>query len=72
MAEKLPSQAGRQVLLNLDGRRSAGYGLCYGGHSGTMASLRRNGLVDHQNQLTESGRKMVLRLTVTPEVSHVA
>ena len=75
MAEKLPTQSGRKVLLNLAKGRPADFGL-YGRSSyahlpGTIWSLRRTGLLDHQNKLTEAGQQMVNRLTVTPEVTHV-
>lgn len=66
-AAKLPSQAGRKALLNL----AAGHA-CHGVYVGTIRSLRNNGLIDHQNQLTTTGHKMIERLTVVPEVAHVA
>lgn len=75
MAEKLPSQTGRKYLLNIASGRSAAHGLygaIYGGHPGTIKSLRNRGLIDHQNQLTATGHKMIERLTVVPEVAHVA
>lgn len=70
MAEKLPTQAGRKALLNIFSGRPTGYGFCYGSNTGTIWSLRRNGLIDHESKLTEAGQKMVERLTVTPEVTN--
>lgn len=75
MAAKLPSQAGRKALLNIAAGRAAGHGLygsIWGGLNGTLQSLRNNRLIDHQDQLTETGHKMIERLTVVPEVAHVA
>lgn len=62
---KLPTQAGRKALLSIAASRP-----CRGIYQGTMQSLLFNGLIDHQNTLTESGQQMVNRLTITPEVSH--
>lgn len=75
-AEKLPSMAGRRVLLNLAAGRGSAHGLygmsAHGGHSGTMVALRRRGLIDTSDQLTGAGNDMVARLTTTPEVRHGA
>lgn len=70
--DKLPSQAGRKVLLNLHGGRNSAHGLQAGGLVATLTSLRRRGLIDHRYTLTEAGRAMVRRLTVAPEVKHAA
>lgn len=67
MAEKLPTQAGRKALLNIAAGRA-----CHGAYVGTVRSLRYNGLIDQQNQLTTTGQKMIERLTIVPEVAHVA
>lgn len=66
MKPKLPTLAGQRVLLNMATGRSSDYGIsgrsAYGGHSGTMVSLRRAGLVALDGQLTEDGRAMAVLL----------
>lgn len=71
----LPSQAGRRALLNLHRGRPAGHGLygtAAGGLQGTLTALRKRGLIDHTEQLTDAGRAMLNRLTVAREVTHGA
>lgn len=73
---KLPSMAGRKALLNIAAGRGALWGVrgmsAHGGHRGTMAALRCHGFVTWDDQLTDAGKAMVKRLTVAPEVRHVA
>ena len=75
-SEKLPSQAGRAALLAIAAGRCPGRGLSSASqranHFGTLIALRERGLITWDNQLTEAGQAMVERLTVTPEVRHVA
>lgn len=52
----------RKMLANLAAGRRLGYGFApgrstSGGLSGTLLGLRRRGLLDAHNQLTEEGRK---------------
>lgn len=72
--ERLPTQAGRKALLNIAAGRAANHGLygmsAHGGHTGTMLALKKNGLVTENNQLTDAGSVMVVRLTLKPEVRH--
>lgn len=73
MTEKLPTQAGRKALLRIAAGKKPFhnlYGKSHGCFGGTIASLRRRGLVSAENSLTESGLQMVERLTVTPEVTN--
>jgi hypothetical protein len=70
--EKLPSLAGRKALINIAAGRSSSRGLSgrseFGGHLGTMHALKKRGLVTWDDQLTESGKAMVERINVVPEV----
>lgn len=74
MMSSFPSQAGRKALLNIAAGRRAGFGLygmsANGGLCGTMLALRRRGLLDAENNLTEEGQQMVGRLTLPPEVKN--
>ncbi len=64
---KLPTQAQRRALLNIAAGRGSSYGLhgrsSHGGHSLTMTSLRRAGLVAHDETLTPAGLEVVASLT---------
>ena len=63
---KLPTMAGRQVLLNIAAGKGSAFGVrgmsAYGGLHSTMVALRRSGLVVGIEELTDSGREMVARL----------
>lgn len=76
MSEKLPSMAGRKVLLNIAAGQNGSAGLrsmaAHGGHAGTMVALRRRGLIDGKQALTAAGQQMLERLVVAPEVDRVA
>lgn len=65
--EKLPSQAGRAALLSIAAGRCTSRGLSSPSqrtnHFFTLIALRRRGLVTWDDQLTDAGRAMVLRLT---------
>ncbi|MFZ2269078.1 MAG: hypothetical protein WAV95_15995 [Azonexus sp.] len=74
--EKLPTQAGRAALLAIAAGRCSSRGLSSPSqrinHYHTLIALRSRGLVTWDDQLTEAGKAMVERLTVTPEVRHAA
>lgn len=76
LTEKLPSPAGRKALLNIHAGRYSAKGLkgvsAMGGHYGTMIALRERGLVTWDDQLTDAGKAMVERLTISPEVRNAA
>lgn len=63
---KLPTQAQRRALLNIDAGRGSAFGLhgmsAHGGHSLTMTSLRRAGWVAHDETLTPAGLEVVASL----------
>lgn len=76
LTQKLPSQAGRKALLNIHAGRHSAKGLkgvsAIGSHYGTMMRLRERGLVTWDDQLTDAGKAMVERLTLSPEVRDAA
>ena len=64
---KLPTQAQRRALLNIAAGRGSAFDVhgrsAHGGHSLTMTSLRRAGLVAHDETLTPAGLEVVASLT---------
>ncbi len=63
--ENLPEPS-RRALLNLAAGRDSGEGLAgrsaFGGHTATLRSLRRWGLVDDRAELTDAGRAAAARI----------
>ena len=69
--QKLPSPAGQRALLNIASGRGSAWGLRsmseHGGLFGTMAALRRAGLLGRDENITPAGFEMLRRLK-TPNV----
>lgn len=59
-----PSPAQRRVLENLAAGRASDFHCRtrsdHGGLVGTILSLRKRGWIDHQGEITEAGRALVL------------